>query len=125
MDSIQRYELIRPILRQEKSIKQIHQETSISIRTLYRYLKRFRDSNGQIESLADKSHAAHTHPRWFTQQDKEQVIEYFRQHPHQSATQIAKDLTGTGGLQISNGSVSQILNASPLTPPFFPTNHKN
>ena len=97
MDSIQRYELIRPILRQGKSIKQVHQETGISIRTLYRYLKRFRDGNGQIESLADKSHAAHTHPRWFTSEDKAKVIEYFRQHPHKSASQIAKDLTETGG----------------------------
>ena len=107
------------------TLKQIHQEAGISIRTLYRYLKRFRDSNGQIESLADKSHAAHTHPRWFTPQDKEQVIEHFSQHPHQSASQIAKDLTETGDLFRSESSVSQILNASPLTPPFFPTNHKN
>lgn len=39
MDAIQRYELIRPILHGEKTVKDIHQETPVPISTLKRYLK--------------------------------------------------------------------------------------
>jgi len=59
MTATQRYELIRPIIHKEKTIQQVHKENDISIRTLGRYLKRFREGEGQIESLADKSSAAH------------------------------------------------------------------
>ena len=56
MEAIQRYELIRPILLQEKSVKEVHLETKVPMSTLYRYVKLFRE--GGIESLADKSQKA-------------------------------------------------------------------
>ena len=43
MTATQRYELIRPILAGEKTVQQVHKENDISIRTLRRYLKRFRE----------------------------------------------------------------------------------
>ena len=43
MTATQRYELIRPIIHKEKTIQQVHEENDISIRTLRRYLKRFRE----------------------------------------------------------------------------------
>ena len=43
MNATQRYELIRPIVRNEKTVKQVHLETGIPISTLYRYVKLFRD----------------------------------------------------------------------------------
>lgn len=66
MDATQRYELIRPILQQEKTVKEVHQQTQVPPVTLYRYLRRFREGNGHIENLADKSHAIHSHPNWLT-----------------------------------------------------------
>ena len=38
MEALQRYELIRPILLQEKSAKEIHLETGIPLSILYRYI---------------------------------------------------------------------------------------
>lgn len=50
MTPIQRYELIRPILQGEKSVKKVHVETNVPLRTLYRYLLRFRQGAGDLES---------------------------------------------------------------------------
>ena len=66
MTPIQRYELIHPILQGEKTVQQVHQETQVPIPSLYRYLKRFREGNGQLESLADKSHAPHLRHMWIS-----------------------------------------------------------
>ncbi len=71
MNAIQRYELIRPILKHEKTPKQVSEETNIPISTIYRYLKRYRESGGDIESLADKSHANQSHPKWLERKDKD------------------------------------------------------
>ena len=95
MTPIQRYELIRPILAGEKTVQQVHIEHEIPVSTLYRYLSRFRDSNGQIESLGDKSHASHTHPNWLTEEDKDLVVGLKLSHPEKSAPTIATELRDT------------------------------
>lgn len=64
MDTLQRYELIRPILNQEKTPKVVHQETGIPLSTIYWILSRFRE--GGIKGLENKSHAIHSHPKWLT-----------------------------------------------------------
>jgi len=110
MKAIERYELIRPILRGEKSVKDVYIETKVPQPTLYRYLKLFREGGEQIESLADKSHAPKSHPLWFTPEQKDKVIQYKVKHPQRSARQIAKDLASDGILTISYHSVSNILN---------------
>ncbi len=43
MNIIQRYELIRPILKGEKKPKQISEEKNVPLSNIYRYLKRLRD----------------------------------------------------------------------------------
>ena len=88
MTATERYELIRPIIHKTKTIQQVHEENDISIRTLGRYLLRFREGNGQIESLADRSSAAHSHPKWFTSEQKALVVQYKLQNPPISARQI-------------------------------------
>ena len=110
MTPIQRYEWIRPILAGEKTVAQVHQETKTPIRTLYRYIKRFREASGQLEALADKSHASHTHPKWFSSADKDLVVSYKLAHSEKSASQIATELTSTGELEIHPRSVANILN---------------
>jgi transposase len=117
LEAIQRYELIRPILHGEKSVKEVHHETGVPLSTLYRYLKRFREGN--IESLADGSHAPHSHPYWFTEEQKDEVIWYKLKHPEKSARQIALDLSVNDILQISYHSVSDILKQRRLTAHFF------
>lgn len=119
MDPTQHYELIMPILCSEKTVQDVHQETNVSIRTLYRYLKCFREGNGKLSSLADKSHACHSHPNWFTEKDKDKVVLYKLQHPHKSARQIAKDLTEEEILQINYHSTADILKERHLTELFF------
>jgi hypothetical protein len=119
LEAIQRYELIRPILHGEKSVKEVHHETGVPLSTLYRYLKRFREGNGNIESLADGSHAPHSHPYWFTEEQKDEVIWYKLKHPEKSARQIALDLSANDILQISYHSVSNILRQRRLTANFF------
>ena len=119
MTPIQRYELIRPILVGEKTVQQIHQQTSVPVSTLYRYLCRFRESNGQVESLADKSHASDAHPKWLTEADKNMVVAYKLAHPEKSAVQIVTELTETGSLQISARSIVNILKARGVTQPPF------
>ena len=121
MKATERYERIRPILQQEKTIREVHTETEISISTLYRYLKRFRDSEGQLESLADKSHAADFHPNGFTEEDKDQVVSDKLMNPHKSNRQIAKELTEQKSLSISGRSVDKILAQRRLTDIFFST----
>ena len=125
MDPTQRYEIIRPILVHDKSVKQVSQETGISRRTIQRYLKRYRDSGGKLESLADKSHAPHSHPHWFTEEDKDEVVWYKQEHPHTSARQIARELTEDGVLKINYHSVADILKTHRLSTPFFLTRHPN
>jgi len=91
MRPTEKYELIRPILREEKSVKQVHKETGVPISTLYRYLKRFREGHGKIESLADKSNAPHSNPNWFTEEERSLIVQYKIAYPERSARQIAKD----------------------------------
>lgn len=125
MNAIQRYELIRPILKGEKTPKQVNEETGIPLSTIYYYLKRFQDSGEDIESLADKPHANRSHPKWLTQENKDKVIQYKLQYPHRSSRQIAKTLTDEGILQISYHSVADILDNRGLAAPFLPTSHLN
>ena len=125
MTPIQRYELIRPILAGKKTVSRVHQETEIPISTLYRYLSRFRDSAGQVESLGDKSHASHTHPNWLTEEDEDLVVAYKLEHPEKSAPQIATELGETGVLEISARSIANILKARGVFYPPFSTNQQN
>ena len=75
MNAIQRYELIRPILKHEKTPKQVSEDEDVPLSTIYYYLRQFRE--GGVESLADKSHAIHSHPKWLTREDKDKVIQSF------------------------------------------------
>ena len=125
MEESQRYEIIRPILKHEKQVEQVAQETGISSRTLQRYLKRYRDSGGKLESLADISHAPHSHPNWFTEEDKDEVVWYKQKNPHKSARQIAHELTESEVVKINYHSVADILKAHRLSTPFFSTRRPN
>lgn len=125
MNAIQRYELIRPILKLEKTPMQVSKEANIPLSTIYYYLKRLRENSGDIESLSDKSHANHSHPRWLTQEDKDKVVHYKLQHPHLSSRQIAKAMTKEGIRQISYHSVADILDNYGLSTPFLLTSHLN
>jgi len=135
VNAIQKYELIRPILKDEKTPKQVSKEKNISLITIYRYLKRFRKgsvlplvggtTNGNMESLTDKSHTTHSHSKWLTKKDKDKVIQYKLQHPHLSSRQIAKVLTNEGILKISHNPVAGILEERGLSTPFLLTSHLN
>ena len=125
MDCTQRYELIRPILQGNKTVRQVAKESGISQRTLYRYLSRFTESGGKIESLADKSHAAHSHPNSFTDEHRAIVIDYKQKDPHKSCSQIAKALTDAGILQISDRSVLTIGKTFHVASPFLSTDQRN
>ncbi|MBI1929506.1 helix-turn-helix domain-containing protein [Candidatus Poribacteria bacterium] len=87
----------------------------MSSRTLYRYLKRFREG----ESLVDKSHAANSHPQWFTDEDKAKVIRYKLENPSLSHRRLAEQLTEKGILEISYRSVANILQEGHFPEPFF------
>ena len=115
MDPITRYELIRPILTGEKTVEQVEKEADVSSRTLYRYLRRFREG----ESLADQSHAASSHPKWFTDEDKAKVIRYKLENPDLSHRRLAQRLTEQGILEISYRSVANILKEGHFPEPFF------
>jgi transposase len=121
----QKYELIRPILKGEKKPKQVSEEKGIPLSTIYYYLKRFRDGGGNIDSLTNRSHANHSHPRWLTREDKDKVIQYKLNHPHLSSRQLAKALAKESILEIHHRTVSNILKEHGLTAPFFSTNHPN
>ena len=125
MNAIQKYELIRPILKKEKTPKQISKEKNIPLITIYRYLKRFRKGNENMESLTDKSHAVHSHSKWFTRKDKEKVVQYKLQHPHLSSRQIANTLTDEGILPINYHSASDILDNRGLSAPFLSISHQS
>ncbi len=92
MDATQKYELIRAILRNEKTPKQVNLETGIPLSTIYHYLKRFRAGGQDVKSLVDRSHAIHSHPKRLTREDKGKVIQYKVRHPHLSSRQIAEAL---------------------------------
>ena len=123
MNVTQKYELIRPILKHEETPKQVSEEKDAPLSTIYYYLKRLREGGGSMESLADKSHAIHSHPRWLTQEGKDKVVQYKLQHPHLSSRQIAKGLAKEDILQINYHSVADILKERGLATPFFPTSH--
>ena len=125
MKATQKYELIRPIVKHEKTPKQVSEEKHVPLSSIYRYLKRFREGGGDMERLADKSHANHSHPKWLTRKGKDEVVQYKIQHPHLSSRQIAKALAKEGILNINYHSVADILKERGLTTPFFPTNHPN
>jgi transposase len=125
MDTIKKYELIHPILKHEKTPEQVSKEANIPLSTIYYYLKRFRESSENMAGLADKSHANSSHPKWFTQEDKDKVIQYKLQHPHISSRQIANALTDEGILPISYHSVADILDNRGLSTPFLSISHPN
>ncbi len=125
MNSTQKYELIRAILKGEKTPKQVSLETDIPLSTIYYYLKRFREDGGNIDSLADRSRAIHSHPMRLTQEDRDKVVQYKLHHPHLSSRQLAKALAQEGILQIHDRTVSNILKERGLTAPFFWINHTN
>ena len=121
----QKYEMIRLILKDEKTPKQASEETGVPLSTIYYYLKRFREGGGNMESLAGKSHANHSHPRWLTQEDRDKVIQYKLQNPHLSSRQMAEALAQEGILQVSYRTVASIFRERGLTAPFFSTSHPN
>ena len=125
MNAIQRYELIRPILKKERTPEQVSKETNVPLSTIYYYIKKFQDGGENIESLADKPHASRSHPKWLTQENKDKVIQYKLQYPHLSSRQIAKTLTDEGILQVSYHSVADILDSCGLPTPFLPTGKTN
>ena len=125
MNATQKYELIRPILKGEKTTKQVSEERNTPISTIYRYLKRYREGNEDIESLVDKPHTNQSNPNWLTREDKDKVVQYTLHHPHLSSRRMAEALAKEGILQISHHSVSDILKERGLTNPFFSTNHPN
>ncbi len=125
MNPIQRYELIRPILKGEKIPKQVSEEKDVPLSNIYRYLKKFQEGDGKMESLADKSHAGKSHPKWLSQKDKEKVIQHKLQHPHLSSRQIAKAMAQEDILQIHYRTVAGVLRERGLTAPFLSTNHPN
>lgn len=84
---------------------------------VYESLKQ--EGNGQIECLADKPLGPHSHPNWFTEEDKDKVVWYKLQHPEKSARQIAACLSESDILQISYHSVSDILKQRSLSDNFF------
>jgi len=121
---IERYELIRPILKGEKKPKQVSEEKGVPLSSIYRYLKRLRDGNGDIKSLEDKSHAINSHPRRLTREDMDKVVQYKLQHPNLSSRKIAEALVQEGILQIHYRTVAGILKERGLTAPFFLINHQ-
>jgi len=125
VNAIQRYELIRPILKGEKAPKQVSEEKEVPLSNIYRYLKRFREGGEEMQSLASVSHANHSHPNWLTPEDRNKVIQYKLQHPHLSSRQIAGVLAQEGILQIHYRTVVNILKEHGLTAPFFSTSHTN
>jgi transposase len=125
VNATQEYELIRPILKQERTPKQVSEETGVPLSTIYYYLKRLREGGGNMESLADKSHAIHSHPKRLTQEDKGKVIQYKVCHPHLSSRQIAEALAKGNILQTNYHSVADILKERGLTTPFFSISHQN
>ena len=125
MDSLQRYEIIRPILKGEKTPKQVSEETSVPLSTIYYYLKLLRESGGDIKSLEDKSHAIHSHPKRLTREDKDKIAQYKLQHPHLSSRQITEALAQEGILQIHDRTVANILKERGLTTPLLSTSHPN
>ena len=125
MNATQKYELIRPILCHEKTPKQVSEEENVPLSNIYRYLKRLRESDGNIESLEDKSHANQSHPKWLEPKDKNKVVQYKLHHPHLSARQIAKELAKEGILRINYHSVADILKECGLDTPFFSISHTN
>ena len=76
MNALQRYELTRPILKGEKTPKQVSEETGVPLSTIYYYLKLLRESGGDIKSLEDKTHAIHSHPKRLTREDRDKVYGY-------------------------------------------------
>ena len=125
MNAKQKYELIRPILMHEKTPKQVNEEANVPLSSIYRYLKRFREGGEKIESLADRSHAIRSHPKRFTQEDKNKVVQCKLQYPQLSSRKIAKALAEKNILKISYHSVADILKERYLASPFFPTDHQN
>ena len=125
MNAIQRYELIRPILKHKKTPKQVSEEKDAPLSTIYYYLKRLGEGGENIDSLVDKSHAIHSHPKRLTREDRDKVVQYKLQHPHLSSRQIAKALAQEGILQTHDRTVSNILVEHGLTAPFFSINHPN
>jgi hypothetical protein len=125
VNALKRYELIRPILKGEKTAKQVHQETEVPLGTIYRHLKRLRESDGQVESLADKSSTPLSNPKWLTEEEKDLVVAHKLSHPHQSTRQIAAELRAAGILQIHDRTVANILKERRLPPPFYPINRPN
>ena len=125
MNATQKYELIRPILKGEKTPKQASEEAGIPLSTIYYYLKRLKEGGDSIESLAAISHANKSHPRWLSQEDKDKVVHYKLQHPHLSSRQMAKLLAQRNILKIHGRTVSNILKEHCLTAPFLSVNHTN
>jgi transposase len=123
VNALQKYEIIRPILKGEKTPKQINEETNVPLSTIYYYLKLLRESDEDIKSLEDKSHAIHSHPKRLTQEDKDKVAQYKIQHPHLSSRQIAEALTQENILQVHDRTVANILRERGLATPFFSTSH--
>ncbi len=125
MNATQKYELIRPVLKGEKTPKQASEETGVPLSNIYRYLKRLREGDGDIKSLEYKSHAIHFHPKRLTPEGKYRIIQYKLQHPHLSSREIAKALAEEDILQIHYRTVGNILRDHGLTTPFFSTSHLN
>jgi transposase len=125
LTATQRYKLIYPILSGEKTVREVHLSTRIATSTLYRYLQRYHQSGGELESLSDKSHAAHNHPNWFSEEDRDIVVNFKLQNPHFSSYQMADALTESNLLKISASTVRNVLTQRRIRTEFFLTNRRS
>ena len=118
MTDTERYELIRPIVLEQKTVSEVHKETGIPLCTLYCYVKRFREQG--MEGLKDKSRRPHSNPQWFSEPQKDIVIQYKLSHPLMSARKIAEHLSESV-MKISNHTVTNILHACGIPLRFSPS----
>jgi transposase len=102
-----RYPLVTLVARGKLSQREAAEELGLSVRQVRRLVRRYRESGGQLGSLAYQRR----HPAWnvLPEQARQELLRLRQEYPHWSAPAIAETVAATEGVAVHRTTVYRLL----------------
>jgi transposase len=102
-----RYALVALVEQGTLSQREAAEEMGLSVRQVRRVLKRYRESGGQLGSLAYQRR----HPAWnaLGGATRQEILRLHREYPHWSCPAIAETLAATDGVAVHRSTVHRLV----------------
>jgi len=102
-----RYPLIVLVEQGKLSQRDAAEELGLSVRQVRRLVRRYRESGGQLGSLA--YHRRHPAPNALPEDVRQEILRLRQEYPHWSCPAIAETVAATGGMAVHRTTVYRLL----------------